>query len=145
MLAYANTNPMDVSGTGSLDLRSAIATYMEPLLKKNNFTFSHDENTTYVFRHIKNPDISITFTMIPENRCIRCDLNRGNQNDLMTTYPLSLFVQGNSCFKGIKNDGFWYYNSNEELMTILEEQADLLVQFGFQWMFDHLNMDLEEC
>lgn len=145
MIVYAESHPADSSGNGFLDIRHAIFTHMEPLLKKYNFMFSHDEKSAYIFRHIKNPAISVSFTVKPEERCIRCDLTRGNPNDLMNAYPLSLFVQGNSFFKGIKNHGFWYYGSGEELTAILEEQADLLVQFGFQWMFDHLKMELEEC
>ena len=145
MFAYANTNSIDISANNPLDIRRAIATSMEPVLRKNNFIFSRCENTTYIYHHVNNPEISVTFTVNSSTRCIRCDLQRGNKNDLMANYPLSLFVQGNSCFKGIKNDGFWYFNSDEEFLAILEEQAELLVQFGFQWMFDHLKVELEEC
>lgn len=145
MFAHANTSSADFSTNDPLDIRSAISTYVEPLLKKNNFTFSHSENSTYVFCHLKNPELFVSFTVKPGDKCFRCDLNRGNKKDLMATYPLSLFVQGNSCVKVTKNDGFWHYHSNEDLIAILEEQTELLAQFGFEWLFDHLNMQLEEC
>lgn len=145
MFALANQSSNELTTHHPMDIRSAISAYMEPLLKKNHFMFSHAENSTYVFCHLKNPQLSVSFTVKPGNQCIRCDLNRGNENDLLSPYPLSLFVQGNSCFQGNKNDGFWHYNSGEDLITVLEEQADLLVQFGFHWLFDHLKMELEEC
>jgi hypothetical protein len=145
MFAYANTSLSDYSTHEPLDIQSTLMLYMEPLLQKNNFIFSHGENSTYIFRHKKAPELSIAFTVKPDHKCIRCDLTRGNKNDLMATYPISLFVQGNSCFKGTKNEGFWYYHSDEELIAILEEQAELLAQFGFEWIFDHLNMEMDEC
>jgi hypothetical protein len=145
MFASANTSPDSFSINHPLDIRSAIRIYMEPLLKKNNFVFSHSENFTHIFRHIKNTGLFISFTAKPEDKCIRCDLNRGNKKDLLATYPLSLFVHGDSCAKVTKNDGFWHYHSDEELIAILEEQAELLAEFGFQWLFDYLHVELEEC
>lgn len=145
MLGYANSSSPNYSINDSLNIRRAIATYVEPPLKKNNFTFSHSKNSTYVFHHLRKPGLSISFTVRSSEKCIRCDLNRGNKKDLMTPYPLSMFVHGNSCFKVTKNDGFWHYHSDNDLMAVLEEQIELLDQFGYKWLFDHLNMEFEEC
>lgn len=145
MFACANPSSNHYATDPPIDVRSTIRFYIEPLLKKNNFFFSHSENLVHVFRHLKDPNLIISFTVKPVDKCIRCDLKRGNKKDLIANYPLSMFINGASCVKVTKNNGFWHYHSHEELIAILEEQAELLNKYGFQWMFDHLITELEEC
>jgi hypothetical protein len=126
-------------------IRSVIRKSIEPLLNKNGFHFGAGENDIYVFQHEKNNKLKILFTFRYMNKSVGCHLQRGSKNDLLSNYPLSMFLDGISPMKVSKNDGFWFYRSDEELGNVLEEHGELLTRFGFDWLFDCLELKIEEC
>ncbi len=124
--------------------RSALKKTIEPCLTKNSFHFSHDKNDTFVYQHYANHKLKILFTFRHIDKSVGCHLQRGNINDLFTNYPLAMFLEAISPAKVIKHEGFWFYRSDEELLEVLEEQAELLMRYGFNWLFDCLELSIEE-
>ncbi len=126
-------------------IRNAIRKSIEPLLNRNGFYFAYDADNVYFFQHETNRKLKILFTFRYMNKSVGCFLQRGNDHDLLPDFPLSMFIDGISLLRVSKSDGFWFYRSDAELLAALEEQGELLTKYGFDWLFDCLEPNIEEC
>ena len=60
------------------------------------------------------------------------------------SYDLSLFIDEPENLGDIYRDGFWYFDTEEELVGALNEQKQLLKKKGFDWLFNRLSYNIDE-
>lgn len=125
-----------------MDVKQAIKKYMEPFLKENGFVFVKSEKGVYLFHHHEHTELKVYFTVRTGGKGISCELKHG-KTDLLPSYDLAIFFDDLADVEPGKRDGFWYYDTDLELIGALEEQAELLSKYGFHWLFNRLNVDID--
>jgi hypothetical protein len=118
--------------------------YMVPFLNKHGFKNVQVSKGTLIFEHETNPDLKIYFIIEKklESQGITLEMRRGNQ-DLLTSYRLSLFLEEPLEMDSLCRDEYWYFDTEEELIGVLEEQANLLNTKAFDWMFRRSNLNID--
>jgi hypothetical protein len=119
--------------------------YMVPFLKENGFEVAKtDSSGVVIFQHEENSDAKIYFQIESpdKGRGICPDLVRDNKGFLMS-YPLCMFLDEPSEMDTAYRDGFWRFNTEVELIGALEEQADLLKNKAFEWLFQRWDVDID--
>ncbi|HEX3046030.1 MAG TPA: hypothetical protein VHY08_14835 [Bacillota bacterium] len=120
--------------------------YMESFLNENNFFISKNEPRTIIFRHKENPDLRIYFEIdndvYTKTSKISAEIKRDKA--ILYPYPLNMFLDEPSKMDTANRDQFWYFGTEEELLGALEEQANLLEKYGFNWMNKKSDIDIDK-
>jgi hypothetical protein len=118
----------------------AIKKYMVPFLKEFGFVITKTHLGMIVFQHEENPDLRIFFE-IQKGRGISPTIRRDNSGHL-SAYRLSLFLDEPSEMDCVCRDEYWNFDTDDELIGALEEQANLLKNRAFDWLFRRTDLDI---
>jgi hypothetical protein len=125
-------------------IKKNIEEQMIPFLAENKFFLKEKKGNVYTFQHTEYSNLRIFFEFSAANQGVCCELWRGNKDDRLMSYDLSLFFDEPESIGDIFRDGFWYFDTEEELVGALKEQKQLLEKKGFDWLFNRLNYNIDE-
>jgi len=126
-----------------MNIKSIIKKHMIPFLSEYQFINIENPRGAVIFAHEENPEIKIY--CIVEKRGdhygITVELRRDNTSR-STSYRLSYFLDKPEDMDSTGRDEYWYFDTEEELTGALEEQANLLKNIAFDWLFKRSDFDL---
>lgn len=126
-----------------MEVKKIFKKYMFPFLAKHNFELHDNKETTYVFKHIENPELWIVFRINVKRKCMYVDIRREYQTNRPPGYSLLLFLEDPYLpYKAIGEP--WYFDTEEEFLGVLEEQSKLLEEGGFDWLHGCSDYDIEK-
>jgi len=113
-------------------------------LVENAFFLKESKGNVYTFQHTEYSNLRIFFEFLAATQGVCCELWRGNKDDQLMSYDLSLFIDEPENLGDIYRDGFWFFDTEEELVGALNEQKQLLKKKGFDWLFNRLSYNIDE-
>jgi hypothetical protein len=114
--------------------------YMVPFLREYGFEIVKTHLGMIVFQHKENPDLRIFFEIDKGEIGPRI---RRDDTGLLPSYPLTMFLNEPSEMEIAVTDDFWHFDTEEDLIGALEEQANLLINKAFDWLFRRTDLDIE--
>lgn len=118
---------------------------MGSFLNDKGFDLYHEDSSNLLYRHRLNQEVKIHFEVDAPLKSVSPKLLRGNTSDQLPVYLLTFFFDYPERVDSVvKRDGFWYYDTKEELIGALEEQANILTRIGFDWALNRVDFDIDE-
>lgn len=122
-----------------------IKQYMGNYLKEKGFKYKRISNDIIEYHYEKNETILIRYTQGGWNKNSVCtEIRRDNCNDDWGSYYLSYFKDDLDLFDSESSDGMWYFYNESELIGLLEKQAEILEAIGLNWLFNEIDIKLDE-
>ena len=68
-------------------------------------------------------------------------ISLSRRGTFFSSYPLSLFINGSDKVNLSYQNENWFYDDEIQLLGVLEEQAKLLEEYGFDWLDGKIDVD----
>lgn len=117
---------------------------MGPFLAENQFRLVEVTGGFYRFQHEEDSYAYIDFNLSSWGLGIETSIMRRNEKDMLPDYPLTFFMKDPPKGDPRIIDGWWKYDTEEDLVGLLEEQANILSERGFAWIHNKLDLNIDE-
>lgn len=127
-----------------MNIKKVFKKYMEPFLKKNGFVLEEKLGNEFTYVHEENSDAQIFFVIdSSEKRILPAFFHQGRPRSI-TMYKLSIFIEEPEFPDPPVLDGYWYFDNEEQLIGVLEEQMVLLREKAIPWLIGDYKLDIDK-
>lgn len=120
-----------------MKIKKILNKYMKSFLEKYGFEYKGGSGGgEIVFIHKEYPKARIFFAIqkFGDDYCISTEIHGGLYDKPMISIYLSQFLDGPEKIGQVYRPDGWYFNTEEQLLGILENQANLFEDWAFDWM-----------
>ena len=116
--------------------------YMKPYLEEKGFIAKDMKSGVYDFRFKDNESIKIIFDIGMWGNEISTRISRGKESGLISSFNITIFIDGPDKIDQIIRGDCWYYDTEDELIGVFEKQASILDDWVFDWLFRKIDINV---
>lgn len=144
-LLYSTHSQADHKG-GNMKVIKIFNKYMKPFLKEHGFEYKGKRGgDELMFFHKAYDKVLIIYSFETNLRPYRLitEVYGGLHHSSVTTLYLTDLLNGISKVAEVINTGQWYFDTEDELLGILEHHAELFKSYVFDWMLGRRYTDMD--
>lgn len=127
-------------------VRRVFKRYMIPILESNGYKLTTSENQGYLFENTSNSKLRITYQFHREYTGtyeVNVIISRGDERG-WPYIGLTCFLEDPMFPDSTILNGNWYFDTEDDLVGTLEEQARLFSEKAFNWLNRNEDVDIRK-